>query len=1096
MTTQGKSKKRNKNAKLLLNGTKQTLLIFLHSLKWLLLVACLGGVAVGGVLFGYVSALVKDDPIRSQEEILAALTQNTESGYIYFRDSEGNGDPPEMGRLRSEVDRQPITRLSEVPQIVVDALLAIEDDEFMEHKGIDIGATLRAFKQQFLNEEQQTGGSTITQQLARNLFLNRTQSHSRKFKEILLAMRMERYLSKQEILVGYLNKVSFGASSTGYQVYGIKAAAKGIFDLELHELNLAQAAYLVGLPQAPHLYSAYTGTGAFNERGFNEALRRQKVVLYRMLQENKIDEQQYEEALAFDIRSSLAPPSQKAYNIYPFLMLEVEKRATEILALQNNPGLTAEDLKKPENSHLIDQAYDQLLNGGYKIYTTVDKDIYEALQEIASNPENFSPDDEEKGVEQVAAMMIDNRTGAILAMIEGRDYHIEQLNHATQMVRQPGSAMKPLAAYLPALESGQIQPATVLDDSPIILKDGGKGFHIPNNVTLRFNGLMTARHALNHSFNIPALKLFNNVVGIDRAWDFVKSLGITTISESDYQAATGVIGGMSHGVTVEELTNAYAAIPNYGEFNDAYLIEKITTIEGEVVYEHKLTPRRVFSVETGYLMSDMLRTVIQSGSGTSLKNDFHHWDKTIIAGKTGTTQNYHDVWFVGFNPDVTTGVWIGYDQQASLSTEGRRRAREIWAKVMNAGIEKRPELFATKDFERPETIVEMTVSSVSGDLPSELVRESGKLYKDIFNKKYIPIKVDDALVEMEVIVYNGLNYVPHPNTPREFVETKLLVRRDPSIAVLLEEIKQKYEEYPNGRPKDSRGNERPISFYIPQDAHLDAPTMVDPRQEDGMRPGVPGNATIHRNTETGEVTITFQAPSNNDIVGYRLYRSKNGEPYSVFKILHAGQETVFKDMIYNPSKATYYITAVDVSGNESAPTTILRSHPDAFDPGIFFPPANNDEEDDPFQLPLPWITPPAQPAPDQQNQPGHSNSSGQQNQPNQPNQGNQQDQSGRHNQPSPGEQRGQAGLPSAPRNVKVQSTAGGNGVVISWDANPADDKVTQYHIYFASGSEEDYLYIGSTRETSFTYISYPLSGWYKVQAENAAGTRDSQATKY
>jgi len=1047
MTTQGKSKKK-KSQQPFLTGLKHTLLIIAHSLKWLLLAALLGGTVVFGVLFGYVSALVKEDPIRPEEDIIAALMQNSESGYIYFRDSEGNGEPEQMGQLRSEVDRQPITRLSEVPQPVVDALLAIEDNDFMEHKGIDVLATLRAVRQQFLNESTQTGGSTITQQLARNLFLSLDQTHSRKFKEILLAMRMERYLSKQEILVGYLNKVPYGASSTGYQVYGIKAAAKGIFGLELQQLNIAQSAYLVGLPQAPYIYSAYTGTGAFDEDGFNEAVKRQRTVLYRMLEEGKLTREQYDEALAYDLRASLAPPSKKAYNKYPFLMLEVEKRATELLVLQNNPGLTAEELKDPKYKDLIDSTHKQLLNGGYKIHTTIDKDIYEAFQELASNPDNFSPDDEENGVEQVGGMMIDNRTGAILAMIEGRDYHIEQLNHATQMIRQPGSAMKPLGAYLPALDAGYIQPATVLDDSPIILKDGGKGFHIPNNVTLKFNGLMTARHALNQSFNIPALKLFNDVVGIDQAWNFVKTLGISTIDESDYRAATGVIGGMKHGVTVEELTNAYAAIANYGEFTDAYLIEKITTIDDEVIYEHKVTPKRVFAVETGFLMSDMLRTVVQNGSGASLKTDFKHWDKTTIAGKTGTTQNYYDVWFVGFSPDVTTGVWIGYDQQASLSKEGQRRARAIWAKMMNTAVELRPELFQAKEFEKPDTIVEMSVSSVSGDLPSELVRETGKLYKDLFNKNYIPIKVDDVLVEMDVIKYEGLNYVPHPNTPRDFVEKKVLVKRNPSIASIIKEIKAKYEEYPNGRPKDSRGNVRPFSFFMPIDAHLDAPDIVDPRVDDGMRPTVPAEATIHRNTQTGEVTITFKSPANNDLVGYRLYKSVNGNPYQVSQILHAGGETTFKDKVYNPDRATYYITAVDIVGNESSPTNVLPSHPDAYDPGFGLPPLTDDDEDefggDPDIL-FPF--------------------------------------------PNPGsrDETDVTKAPSAPKNVTVKANSNGTGVIISWDANPTQDQVTEYKVYYALREDGNYFMIGSTEGTSYTYMTFPGTGWYQVRAVNDAG---------
>lgn len=1046
MTTKRKTK--NKSTKIL-SGIKQSIFIILHSLKWLLLAALLGGTVVFGVLFGYVSALVKDDHVRPREEIVAALSQSNQTGYIYFKSTNAAGEPELMGQLRAEVDQQPITSIeNEVPQIVIDAFLAIEDTDFMEHNGIDIGATLRAVRQEILNENTQTGGSTITQQLARNLFLSLEQTHSRKFKEILLAMRMERYLSKEEILIGYLNRVPFGASSTGYQVNGIKAAARGIFNLELSELNLAQAAYLAGLPQSPAAYSAFTGTGQFKESGFNAAVRRQRLVLLRMLQEGKITEEEYEEALAFDLRSSLAPPSPKAYNTYPFLMLEVEDRATEILMKLRDPDVTPDD---PNYQELRASMHNELLHGGYRVYTTIDKEIYEMMQDIAADPENFSPDDEEKGVEQVGAMMIDNKTGAILGMIEGRDYNIEQLNHATQMIRQPGSAMKPIAAYLPALESGDIQPATTLDDTPIILPDGGKGFHIPNNVFLRYDGLMSARHALNHSYNIPAIKLYNDVVGIENAWNFAKKLGITTITESDYSARTGVIGGMANGVTVEELTNAFASIPGQGEFRDAYLIEKITRVDGEVVYEHKVTPERVYSEQTAYLMTDMLKTAIRNGSGTSLLNDFKHWDKTTIAGKTGTTQNYHDVWFVGFNPEVTLGVWIGYDQQAELSREGRGRARSIWAKVMNGAIELKPDYFTTKDFPRPDDIVSMTVSSASGDLPNDLARETGRLITDIFNKKYIPISEDTALVKMEVIEYEGLNYIPHPGTPQDFVKEKVLVRRNPSVVDLIDQIKEMYETYPGGRPKTSSGAVRPISYFIPRDAHLDAPTQVDPRQEDGRTPDMPGNASINRNPDTGEVTISFSASGNTDILGYRLYKSINGMPYQVSQILYAGQDTVFKDKVYNPDKATYFITAVDIAGHESSPTAVLRSHDGAVDPGLMLPPFGGDDEfieDD-----------------EREDSSNHEGSSGNADNSN--------------GQP-----------PSTPSDVSVRVNEDESGVIISWSANPRRENVTEYRIYYSLSKNGPFTRIDTTSKTSYEYLTLPDVGYYRVEAVNAHGTSE------
>ncbi len=220
-----------------------------------------------------------------------------------------------------------------------------------------------------------------------------------------------------------------------------------------------------------------------------------------------------------------------------------------------------------------------------------------------------------KGIEQVGAVMIDNKTGAILSMLEGRDFFKEQLNHATQAYRQPGSTMKPIAAFLPALEKGAIQPASVIDDVPIILKDGTKvGYHIPENWDDGYHGLITARTALNQSYNIPAIKLFTETVGIKEAWAFASKLGIRSITPDDYVAQTGVIGGLKYGVSVKELTNAYATIGNEGVFNEAFMIRKITDSNNQIIYEHESKPTTVFSQETAYLMTDMMRTVITSGT--------------------------------------------------------------------------------------------------------------------------------------------------------------------------------------------------------------------------------------------------------------------------------------------------------------------------------------------------------------------------------------------------------------------------------------------------------------------------------------------------
>lgn len=872
----------------------------------------------GGTAFGYLTAIVKDDPVRSRADIEEAINYNTMTTFAYFRDATL------IGQLRSDEDRRPV-EYKEIPQSVIDAVISIEDNNFYEHKGVDINGTLRAVKQRVLNEDVQTGGSTLTQQLARRVFLNLDRTDNRKFKEILLSLRLERFLSKQEIMTAYLNKVPFGNGSSGYNLYGIKAAAKGIFGIsDLSKLNIAQSAYLAGLPQLPTTYSAFNGKGEFNEEAFNKAVKRQRLVLSRMLELGKITQSQYDEALAFDLKGSIAPSTKKAYDTYPYLMLETERQGAEILAMQKNPDLDEKALSLKENSQILEDARQQLATGGYKIYTSIDKKVYDAMHKVSDNPDNFSPNSEKKGLEQVAGMLINQKTGAILGMIEGRDFNTEQMNYATQMVRQPGSTMKPIAAYLPALEEGLIQPATVIDDSPIILKDYQKGFHIPVNSSGGYKGLVTARTALNESRNIPALKLFNNVVGIDKAWAFAKKLGITTLEDSDYQAQTGVLGGLARGVSVEELTNAYSAIGNQGVFNDAYMIERIEDANGNVVYQHQPNPQRVFSEQTAYLMTDMLRTVISEpgSTGHSVASDFKEYGKIPIVGKTGTTQNYGDVWFEGYSPDVTLGIWIGYTEQINtLSDAGKSRARKIWAKVMNEVAASKPELFKTKAFPKPDGIVKMTVSGYSGLLQTPLTEQAGKSVTDIFNAKYVPTKEDDVLVRAKYVTYNGVNYIPHEETPADLVSEKVVVKRETPISVLVEQLQNAFA--------NMKGDHKPLSYYMPKDAGEDAPFQVDPRVDDGMAPAAPQGVQI---SGSGQAVIAFNPNSEADIAGYRLYKSTDGNTFKYAASRLVGDGTKFTD---SPGGgAAYYVTAVDVVGKESAPSNMVSAGGGALSGGM------------------------------------------------------------------------------------------------------------------------------------------------------------------
>lgn len=1029
---------RDKQSKSIVMKTAKSLWVIL---KYGLLLIFLFAFLAGGIAAGYVAALVKDDPVRPKEEILAKMQEDVQTGFVYFNDGTL------VGQLRSEEDRQ-LIEIEDIPQHIKDAFLAIEDDDFENHIGIDIMGVLRAVKQRLLNEPIQTGGSTITQQVARRVFLSLDQSMSRKAKEIFLALRIERYMTKDQIFLAYLNKIPFGNSSTGNYVYGIQAAAKGIFDVnDLDELNIAQAAYLAGLPQDPNSYSAFTSKGEFNSSGFEQAIKRQQLVLKRMLEEDKITQEQYEEALAFDIKASLASPKQRAYNTYPFLMLEVERRAAELLYITNNSNL--EDVQDDEYFNDLEEAHKELLRGGYHIYTTIDKEVYDRLQQIAQNPENFTPDHEEKGVEQVGAMVIDNDTGSILGMIEGRDYYIEQLNHATQMVRQPGSTMKTLAAFLPALENGEIQPASVIDDIPIMLVDGSKGYHIPNNWDMKFHGIISARTALNQSYNIPALKLFNEVVGIEQAWDFVNQLGITTITEKDYEARTGVIGGLEYGTTVEELTNAYASIPNNGQFIDAFLISRIEDAKGNVIYEHKSDSKQVFSEETAFLMTDMLKTVITSGTGRTILSNFNHYGEVEIAGKTGSTQNDENAWFVGFSPDITVGVWVGYDMPSTLIRgEGTLRAMKIWSMIMDSAIELRPEWFDTKSFEPPDGVIRMTVSSTSGKLPSSRTYEENKLVTDWFNKQFIPTEEDDSLVEARAIRYNGMYYIAHPSTPDDMVIEKVFIKRPEPVKELYEQLESFLDKVSwQNRP---RINNRAATLddYYPLDWDNTAPEEIDPRKDDGKIPEPPKNLKLEQGENQNK--ITFEASPNQDVVGYRFYRSINGGTFKTNPAQNVltGDPLQINDYITPSYHYTYYITAVDVAGNESAPSEIVTTY-ENLEEG--FPYLQNQEDQVEDEKENDEIM----------ERDDTTNSSTNPN--------------------------NQTGIPSAPEQVQIEEIDSVT-VKITWEPNPTHEQVQRYYIYNSDQRNGEYHYIGTSNSTEFEYMHLNIRGWFAVAAVNKYGT--------
>ena len=662
-------------------GKKRVLKGVFYGLFVCLVIILSLSLGAAGVAAGYVAALVKDEPVRDRDYFNQKLSGWHQTSYAYFRDKSL------IGSVRTLIGDRKLVENDEVSQHLIDALISTEDREFYEHSGIVPRSLLRAVYEDLTNQKVVTGGSTITQQLVKRAILeNYSKTYDRKAKEILLALRLERMYSKEEILNAYLNSLYFGTGSGGQHMYGVQAAAQGIFGVDVKDLNIPQAAYLAGMIQRPNDYNP------FKKEGLERGKKRMEMVLQNMLDNGKITQQQYEEARSFDIKGSLSKKKQNAYSRYPYIMMAVEERAAE--ALMRADGLDPKELSKKGQYQATLQKYIQKVQqGGYHIYTTIDKKLYDAMNKAAQNSDLYASPITyrtklggkwvtlKNATEEVGATLIDVETGALLGFVGGRDFEKEQKNHALNSARQPGSAMKPLLGYGPALDRGVITPGSIIVDEP--LQAQGTPGKVYRNSTGQYKGPVTAKTALQWSYNIPAIKVFR-AVGLQNGFDYLRKMNFP-VHPHDGEAS--VIGGLTYGFTVERMTAGYAMIANGGSFNEPYMIEKIVDSSGKTVYEHKPDPVQVMSPQAAYMLTDMLKAVVRGGTAQYIGSGFGGYD---LAGKTGTTQNEYDLWFVGYTPKVAMGVWVGYDYNHRISNSNR--AKIVWRAIFQEVLKEDPNL--------------------------------------------------------------------------------------------------------------------------------------------------------------------------------------------------------------------------------------------------------------------------------------------------------------------------------------------------------------------------------------------------------------------
>ncbi len=568
-----------------------------------------------------------------------------------------NGE--EITVVKGEKDSYYLT-FDQIPEGVKGAIVSIEDKKFYKHRGVDFKAIVRAAVAMVKNQKITQGGSTITQQLARTVFLSNEKSWERKVEEIFIAVGLEHKYSKEQILEFYLNNIYF---ANGY--YGIEAAARGYFNKGVAELSLADQAMLCGIPNNPTIYDPVENP--------DNAVARRNRILKQMYEDGKILEDTYEEAIQQELK--LNRPKREKYDYVETYTYYCATRAL----MEMNGFEFRNDFADQAEKDAYDEAYDEmyedcqktLFTGGYRIYTSIDLNAQNELQTSIDEGVSEFTDTTEDGIYelQAAGVCIDNETGHVTAIVGGRsqDFSGHTLNRAYQSFRQPGSSIKPLIVYTPQLERGYT-PDSIVNDQKF---EGG-----PSNSNGTYSGNITLRSAVEQSKNTIAWKLLEELtpkVGLE----YLKAMNFSKIDERDEVPAVA-LGGFTYGMSAVEMASGYATIENDGVYREPTCIERIEDAKGDVLYEASTDGKTVYEQNASRMMTDILTGVMTRGTARGLD-----LGDMPSAGKTGTTNDHKDGWFCGYTRYYTTAVWVGYDTPKEMqSLSGATYPGHIWQDFM------------------------------------------------------------------------------------------------------------------------------------------------------------------------------------------------------------------------------------------------------------------------------------------------------------------------------------------------------------------------------------------------------------------------------
>ena len=562
-------------------------------------------------------------------------------------------------------------KYKELPVYVIAAVISVEDRNFYKHSGVDYKGITRAAVNYVIHKGVITqGGSTLTQQLAKTVFLNRQKTWKRKVKEIFMAVEMEKKYSKEQILEFYLNNVYY---ANGY--YGIQAASQGYFRKDAKNLTMSEAAFLSAIPNNPTIYDPRTNK--------ENTIKRRNKILKDMYEQDLIKKDQYEEAINEDINVKKAQKTKTEKKNY--VETYVIHCATKEIMKQKGFEFKY-DFNSTSEKEKYQEEYDKmyaeckrtLYSAGYHIYTSIDPDVQSQLQSSVNNALTGYTEKDKNGIykAQASGTCIDNDTGKVVAIVGGREQKNigYTLNRAYQSPRQPGSAIKPLLVFAPALEHGWSAGSTV-NDSPMSTKDK----HRVRNANGSYAGQITLRRAVEKSSNVVTMRLYEQL-SPKTCLKYLEQMNFKYLTNSDYKYYTTCIGGFTKGTTSEEMAAGYATLKNDGVYREPTCITKITTSDGDEVMSSSTKKRRVYSTSAAKQMTDVLKSVVTSGTGVGAKVP-----NVDTAGKTGTTSSNRDGWFCGYTPYYTTAIWVGRDDNKIMpALSGGSYPKSIWSNFMNA----------------------------------------------------------------------------------------------------------------------------------------------------------------------------------------------------------------------------------------------------------------------------------------------------------------------------------------------------------------------------------------------------------------------------